>query len=343
MMRLPVASLSQEMRRPMSAPLTPSPDLVSSELLPMLLSRHRRWMRHAGVVVAVLIAMPAHAQLGGLRRAVERRVEQKAEDRVGAANLIPPTFDATTIEITTERLDRYQAAMEKFRTQRNANRARYEQMMEARSATADSAQALESSPVHETYRKAVDTYRDCRSDVSQAADAESERRAEELTARMQRDPVGMQSDPKVREILALMQTMAAAQQRGDTAALFRAQQRYQAVMGGAGDSASLDRAATPKCGARPIKPPVVVRQEALAARAESLRKAADALMSASGGVKGAEVGMTDVQAKMFWERIQSWLNGMQQNAVITRTFTQGEYDLLVSRRDALRRVFSGSE
>ena len=304
---------------------------------------HRRWLWPTTATLAILIAMPAHAQLGGLRRAVERRVEQKASDRVGAENLIPPTFDATTIEITAERLTRYTAAMEKLKTQRAANRTRYEQMMAAQSATSDSAQALENGPAVVAYRKSVDNYGACRTEVRRVADADAERRSEEFTARAQRDPIGMQNDPKMKEIMAIMQSIAMAQQRGDTAALSRAQQRFATMMGGVGDSAALDRAATPKCGARPIKPAVVVRQEALAARAADLGKAATALMSSSGGVSGAEVGMTDVQARMFWERIQSWLNGMQQEAVITRTFTKSEYDLLVANRDALRRAFSGSE
>ncbi len=305
---------------------------------------HRLSLLLPAALLTVMAAAPAHAQLGGLRRAVERRVEQKAEDRAGAANLIPPTFDATTIEITAERLDRYTAAMEKLKAQRSANRARYELVMATQSATADSVRIFEGQPAYDAYRKATDRYGDCRSEVRRASEAESERRMAEFTARMQRDPVGMQNDPKVKEIVGIMQTMATAQQRGDTAALARAQQRYLTVMGVPGDdSTSLDRVAVPKCGARPAKPTAVLRAEALGARADSLRKSADALVSTSGGVKGSEVGMTDVQARMFWERIQSWLNGVQQAAVITRTFTQAEYGLLVARRDSLRRAFSGSE
>ena len=53
--------------------------------------------------------------------------------------------------------------------------------------------------------------------------------------------------------------------------------------------------------------------------------------------------MTSVQARMFWERIASWLAGMRQDVPITRTFTKSEYDLLTARRSALRRAFSGSE
>lgn len=296
------------------------------------------------LLALVVAAVPrAEAQLGGLRRAVERRVEQKAEDRVQAANLIEPTFDQTTLEITAERLDRYQAAMEKMKLQRTANRQRYEAMQTQRSALVDSSQAADNQRDRETYQRTGDQYDACRRDTREALEAAQEKRIQDLTARMQRDPVGSQSDPKVKEIMATMQAMSAAQQRGDAAGVQRATERMQTLMGGATDSASLDRAAVGKCGARPAKPASMVRSELLRARADSVEKAARTLIGASGGVKGAEVGMTDAQASMFWERIQSWLNGMQPSAPITRTFTKAEYELLVARRGELRKAFSGSE
>ena len=104
-----------------------------------LLSRRDRVALCCVLLSSVGLVLPVQAQLGGLRRAVERRVEQKAEDRVQVANLIEPTFDQTTLEITAARLDRYQAAMTALRSQRAANRQRYEAMQTQRSATADSA------------------------------------------------------------------------------------------------------------------------------------------------------------------------------------------------------------
>ena len=113
------------------------------------------------------------------------------------------------------------------------------------------------------------------------------------------------------------------------------------VMGAAGDSASLDRAAVAKCGARPAKPASMVRAEAFRARADSSLKIANGLIGDFGCPRGTEVRLTDLQAKMFCERITSWLNGMRQDALITRTFTKAEYDLLVARRRGLRAVASG--
>jgi hypothetical protein len=305
----------------------------------------RSIMLSVALFMAVLVVShPAEAQLGALRRAAERRVEQKAEDRTAAANLIDPTFDATTVEITAERLDRYTAALERLKGQRAANRAKADEMQARRSALSDSANMFDNDSERNAYERATSRYSDCRSGVLRDAEAESERKAQATMARMQRDPVGAQSDPKVKEIMATMQAMSAASQRGDSVASRRAQERMMALMGvQATDSASLDRAAVGRCGARPAKPAGMVKVALYKARADSLEAQARALMSGAGGVKGAEVGMTDLQSRMFWERIMSWLNGMRQDAAITRTFSRPEYDLLVARRGALRRAFSGGE
>ncbi len=301
----------------------------------------RPYARIVMLTALVMLPVPARAQLGALRRAAGKAVEQKAEDRSNAAMLIAPTFDATTIEITPERLDRYTAAMLRLKSQRAEMQRRYESMQTQVNALTDSARASDNDLDRNTFERRSTAYGECRSGVQQAADATVERKQQEMMARMQRDPVGSQNDPKVKELMAVMQAMGAAQQSGDEAAIKRAQDNLMRLAGAVTDSASLDRAAVAKCGARPVKPASMVRSEAFQARADSTRSAANALMSSSGGVKGNEVGMTDLQAHMFWERIMSMLNGMRQDALITRTFTKAEYDLLVARRGELRSAFSG--
>lgn len=296
-----------------------------------------------GLLISVGLALPAQAQLGGLRRAVERRVEQKAEDRVQAANLIEPTFDQTTLEITAARLERYEAAMTTLKSQRAANRQRFEAMQVQRSATTDSANQADNPAQRTTYERMSERFSECRDEQRSAAETVQERKMQELQARVQRDPVAVQNDPQVKEMMAIMQTLSAAQQRGDTVAANRAMLRMTTFMGGATDSASLDKAALAKCGARPTRPSSMVRVALLKARADSIEGVARRLISTSGGVKGSDVGMTDVQSRMVWERIQSFLNGIRQDAPITRTFSKGEYELLVSRRAALKTAFSGSD
>ena len=289
------------------------------------------------------LVTPAEAQLGALRRAAERRVEQKAEDRVASATLIPPVFDATTIELTAERLDRYTEAMEKLKGTRAQNRQRYEVMQGQISTAREAAQRADNPKDRQAYENSANRYRDCRNDVVEALEAESEAQMTQMAQRMQRDPVGAQRDPKVKQFQAGMSAMAAAQQSGDTAGMRRATERMQAMMGMVSDSAAVDGKATAKCGVRPSRPRSMVVADSLGKRADQMQADADALISSRGGVKGSDVGMTDVQSRMVWERIQSWLNGVQDSAPITRTFSKSEYDLLLARRGALRKAFANSE
>ncbi len=286
---------------------------------------------------------PAEAQLGSLRRAAGRRVEQKAEDRVAAATLIPPTFTATTIEITAERLDRYTAAMETRKAAMAGNRQRYERMQAEITGLRESSQRAYNAKDLDAHQSASNRYADCREDVVDAMEEDGERQTQAMQQRMMTDPAGAQRDPKVKQLMAVISAMGAAQQSGDTAAIRRATERMGTVMGVTIDSAAIDRKAVPKCGARPAKPRSMIVTDSLSRRADSVSTAANAMMTASGGVKGSEVGMTDVQARMMWERIQSWLNGVQDSAPITRTFTKAEYDLLLARRGALRKAFANSE
>ena len=297
-----------------------------------------------GVVVLVLslVTAPAQAQFGGLRRAVERKVEQSGEDRMNAANLIAPTFDNTTVEITAERLDRYVAAMQRQKVQVAQNRQRYDAMQAEAASLREAAVKADNRRDRETYDRATYSYGECRGIAREAAEAEYEREMEEFRARIQRDPVAAQKDPKMKEMFALLQQSARAYQSGDTASIARTQQRLNALMDVKNDSASLDRLALPKCGARPAKPRSIIVKDSLEARSTKLSREASALLESSGGVPGAEVGMSNLQSRMVWERLQSWLNGVQKDAPITRTFTKAEYDLLLSRRGDMRKAFSGS-
>ena len=294
-----------------------------------------------------LLSDDAHAQFGGLRRAAERRVEktaeQRAADRITAATLIPPAFDGRTVELTAERLDRYTAAMETRKITLAANRQRYDAMQAEIRSLKDAAQRADNSRERDTFSKDKDRYSECRNGIQEAMEAESERQVQVMTQRMISAPGAAQRDPKVREMIAAVTAATTAQQAGDSVATRRAAERLARAFGMEMDSAALDRKAIPKCGARPAKPRSMVVSDSLVTLANAKETEANALVGATGGVKGREVGMTDEQARTVWERIQSWLNGVQDSAPITRTFTRAEYDLLVARRNSLRKAFANSE
>ena len=294
------------------------------------------------LAAGALLAAPATAQLGGLRRAVERRVEQKVDDKANVAMLVDPTFDATTVEITAARLDRYLPAMEQMKAQREANRKRYEELQAQRGAYADSARMVSNDRERNAYETATQRWDECASNARQETEDANEKRMQEMMMRFQANPAAANADPKVKAIVAAMQEMGAAQARGDQAATQRATERVMNLMGASTDTAVINRGIRAKCNAKPAKPASMVRAEAYDAKAADIEKQAQGLL-ASATPSGESVGMTSVQARMFWERIASWLAGMRQDVPITRTFTKNEYDLLTARRSALRRAFSGSE
>jgi hypothetical protein len=293
--------------------------------------------------LVALAAAPAQAQLGGfMKRAVEKRVGQKVDDQANIAMLVEPRFDETTVELTAARLDVYIAAMEKRKGTAAADRARANAIRDRVSALQDSARMLARPKEEEAFDNATRRYHDCRDGVKQALDKASEARMQQTVMQFQSNPTGAQKDPKVREMMAVMQQVAAAQQKGDPEAIQKAQQRYQALFNQVTDSGAIDKAAAPKCGPRPTQPESMVRAAAYRTRADADQKEAEALEGSSAGVSGAAVGLTDVQAQMEWERIQSWLYGMRPEYPISVTFTRVEYDQLVAHRSPLRKAFSGS-
>jgi hypothetical protein len=225
-----------------------------------------------------------------------------------------------------------------------ANRQRYDSLQNEAAALREAAQRAENPAERRSYEQADSRFRDCRRDVLRTAEAENERQMQALTARMQANPVAMQNDPKVREIVAAMQALAQAQESGDTAAVARATRRVQSTMGGGAlDSASIDRRAVSTCGVRPARPRSVITADSLSKAAQDKSSEAGALFKTTGGVTGAEVGLTDEQAYEMWERIMSWLNGVRDGAPITRMFSRAEYDLLLGRRLDLKRAFGTAE
>ena len=299
----------------------------------------------ARVAVGLLAAAaPLHAQFGALRRAVEKkagdRVEQSVEDRANVAMLQPPTFDATTVELTDALLDRWIAATEAIRSQRAAQQGGVDQLQAEVVARLDSAAALERPDERRRYDEARTRYTQCENGVRAAAEADAQRAQQALEARMKADPMRATSDPQVKRITEAMQAMAEAQARGDTAAARRHHDAFIRAAGGL-DEASFGRAITTKCGAAPTEPRWIATQTALRMRADSSRAKAARGMSVLARPTGAALGVSEVAAAMVDERIMSFLAGMRPAAPITVRFTKLEYERLTARRGALTRARRG--
>lgn len=296
------------------------------------------------LVLSVLATAPLEAQLGGLiRRATERKAEEKAtekvEDRANVGMLSDPVFDGTTVELTDALLDRYVAAATKARDARAARQAESQALLDRAIAIEDSGRALENPADRQRFYDAERRWSDCADEAREAEREAAEKRMEAMQARIMANPMAAQNDPTFKKMAQLMQRMSAAQGRGDQAEVERLQGELQRTMQGmVGDSASAAKAVTAKCGARVTQPAWMLRQEALKARGDSLRRVSSAMVTSA--PTAAELGVTARQAAMVHERIASWLNGMRRDAPLTTRFTRAEYDRLVARRAALRRVVS---
>ena len=312
----------------------------------MRANSYRRAVRRLAVVMLSLASLeqPAQAQFGLAKRAVQRRVEQKADDKLGAGNLIDPTFDNTTLEITAERFDKWLAAAARREAEASKNRALQSAVQAQESAVSDSAQKAHNSRESEAYSRSTERFQTCRSEISVANNAEMERKSQAFVAQFQANPTALQNSAQGKAIMSIMQEVQAAAAKGDQAAMQRAQMKLEGLMGMTSpDSASIDRASAAKCGARPVRPASMVLEDRLHAKSDSLIKIVRSYDSGGGQMRGEAVGMSDVQAHMFWERLAAFSSGQRPDAPITRMFTKSEYDLLVSRRgDVHKALSSGS-
>ena len=291
-----------------------------------------------------LAAVPAQAQLGGLmKRAVEKRVGQKVDDQANIAMLVDPVFDETTVELTSARLQAYAAAAEKKKATAAADRAKASTMRDHISALQDSARAVQRPKEEDAYEQSTRRYEACRDGVREALDEAAEARIAQTAAQMQANPIAAQNDPKMKEMMKLVQQIGAAQQKGDAAEVQRLTQRYQAMFNQVTDSAAIDKAAASKCGARPTKPQSMVRAAAYYSQANAEQKEVDKLEGANGAVLGSAIGLTDEQAHMMWDRIMAFLSGAARKEVpLTYTFTRKEYDNLIQNRSPLAKALRGS-
>jgi hypothetical protein len=306
------------------------------------LSRPGRRPLALALLSIVLLAPPAQAQFGIMKRAIESKVGEKADDKMNAASLIEPTFNSTTLEITQERLDKFMAALQDRRAHEADRRKQQEDLNVRINALRDQANKVDDRKIHMAWDQSTDRYKRCRDQVETDAGNAAQAKNEAVAKRMQANPLGAQSDPEVRKYVELMQKAAMAQQSGDTAAARRAQEQMGTLMtGGVRDSVSQDKAALPKCGERPPMPASVRQAQELTAQADKLQLDEKALYDAQQNVPGDKVGMNNLQAKEMEERLLAFLGGARDSAPITKTFSKNEYDLLLKNRAPLKKAFYG--
>jgi hypothetical protein len=300
--------------------------------------------RAVAVAVVAAFSLPIHsasAQLGGLvKKAREKAVEQQVEKRTGAVTAsngdAPPKFDNVTLELTADRVGQIITGFAAGRAILDgANGAPGRATLVARRDDASRKSATISSANSKTfdaYTEKRDASQRCRNDAMYASRQKrqqtSDQRTKELSAKAM-------SDPAFREkTMAVMQKMAAAQQKGDTAEI----RRLAAELGVAPDDSKPDTLAADKvCGREPAKPAAMAEIEQLDAQAKALTDQIRELEEKSAATEAKESGLTDRQFFMARERIEAYLSVVKSKSQ-PRAFSGAEIEALSARRADLEKV-----
>ena len=279
----------------------------------------------AGAFLAV--APAAHAQFGGLaKKALEKAVEKKVETRTAGAAAESPscrqvTFDRTTVELTSERLDKVITALKA--ADAGPAGAKRRDLVSQRDAAEARLEELENDAGLQRAQDSEREFRDCRNEAFQ----------ELMSARVEKEGAGLSAKymQAMREHNA---KIAAALAKEDTIKANALQDSTYYVLSLVVAPTSADSAAVEKkCG----KPPRASRR--LAER-DSLRVVVrelnDEIRAADEDAEDAMVkasGMTATQLAMARERLTMFVRESRACG-----FTKVEADAIAARKAELEKL-----
>lgn len=273
-----------------------------------------------------IVGAPAQAQLGGLMKKAKDKVAKEVGDKSGANAALDGeqvTFDATTVELTPERLDGMVEALRASRAKlsgrpaliarRDAAAARLDEHMEKHGQEID--RAVEQ-------RAKV---RSCHDDAFRKIEEAS---AEGMSARFMASPALQQ------KMQNISQRMAAAQQKGDANEIQKLQGELKALNAPtAADSAKVHKA----CGA--IPPESGAEREATSLQNEVKRLDTEIRSLEQGAAAEASKasGLSPLAYAVATDRIQMYLSRAKSNSP-QRGLTSSEIKALNARRSDLEKV-----
>ena len=291
----------------------------------------RRAMRRRAIVLTAAAAlaawMPAtsHAQFGKL----VKKVTDKASPASNIATGPAPTFDANTIELGPEQVDKIISGLTaERRILVGSGQDGVQALVKRRQAA--STQVSEIDQAHdrddETYQKTSSQVESCRSGAISASQSTHQKEAQ---AKAMSDPAFQQ------KYMQAAQAMAAANARGDTAGVRKMQQQLaQSVYPYAKDDTA---AADAKCGKPVPEPAWRTQRDALIelqnALSDSIRATQDA--AATAGSKTS--GLTATQYATARERIETYVGRKKYNQTISG-FSQTEMDALGAKATDLEQL-----
>lgn len=274
------------------------------------------------LAVALLLPVPASAQLGGL---IKKQVDKKVDKKVEEASAEPPKFDNETLELTPERLDKLIKGKEAVRA-----------FAEGPNGPEGLRQKL--APIDERrtklYEKLVDKINKWdarRMEIERCvADSLSERgdkKRAEFERRMQSDPAMLQ------KMMQLGVRMAQAQQKGDAAEMQRIQKE---LLGDQAPSASDSAEVKRKCG-DPTPPPDVAEYLSLDQAVKQLEQAISKAEQTVRDMESTETGMNNRQLAIACDRIRAALERLKKKMAEVG-MSPVEWQALKERADKLEKL-----
>ena len=271
------------------------------------------------LAMLALCAAPAHAQ--GLPGLIKKKLEKPTTPPPGASQ--PVVFDAVTLEITPERIQKLTAAKRAVRqfAEGPTGPAAYEKQI----------QPLDNRQVA-IYSKQVDAInawdqkrRDYENCVDSVLGAISQRKQAQFQSQMLSDPASMQ------KMMQLSQQMVAAQQKGDTAAVRKIVEQIDRMKAPTkADSAEAEKHCT-----YPTPPALVKEWIGLKRQIDSLNNLKQDAEAKQGQIEEPISGMNPRQSAMFCERIKQYIRQLKLKVKNFVGFSDDELKRLENMKQAI--------
>lgn len=253
--------------------------------------------RAAGfVAVLALFAAPAHAQIGSL---IKKKLEKPKEttEQAGGQAVV---FDAVTLEITQERIEKMTTAKRAVRTfaQSPQGPAALEKQIEALDARQAAIYEKQVTNIN-AWDEKRQAYENC---VDSVLSEIASRKNAQFQSQMAVDPAAM------RKLMELGQAMLAAQQKRDTAGMRKIAAEIEQMKA----PTKADSAEAMKHCAYPVQPPLVKEWMSLKRQIDSLGNLKQDAESKQGKMEEQLSGMNPRQSAIFCERIKLYIQQLKE-------------------------------
>jgi hypothetical protein len=271
------------------------------------------------VAALVLFALPAHAQLGALKKKLDKATGKEEPQQAAQ----PVVFDQVTLEITQERIEKLTAAKRAVRKflEGPTGPAAYEKQFAALDAR--------QTAIYEKQVDNINAWDEKRQDYERCLDsafgAIRDRRNSQSMSQPMSDPAAM------RKAMEWGQALAAAQQKGDTAAV----RKLTEQLGGLKAPTRADSAEAAKHCVYPTQPPLVKEYLGLKGQLDALGNLRQEAESQAGKMEKTMSGMDSRQGAVFCERIKQYVQQLKEKKKHVG-FSDDEVKRLASLEQAIK-------